>query len=108
MRGLFTICFFFLLPTASKAQETTQAVEQQLEALGEVLEGEIEDDTHLQQLAYLRRHPLNLNTADREDWQILRMLTQLQVQSLLQYRSLLGPLIDIYELQSVPHWDCLL
>lgn len=92
-----------LLLLKIKAQQTV--AEQQLEALSEVLEDELEDDTYLQQLVYLQRHPLNVNTASVEDLQVLKLLTPLQVHSLLAYRKVLGPFIDLHELQAVPHWD---
>jgi len=98
-----TIALFFLLMVQASAQQTV--VEQQLEALSEVLEEELEDDTYLQQLAQFQRHPLNINTATPEDLQLFRMLTPLQVQSLVAYRKALGPLIDLHELLSVPYWD---
>lgn len=103
MKRLVTIGLFFLLAKDARAQQT--ATEQQLEALSEVLEAEIEDDTYLQQLAYFQRHALNINKATPEDLQLFRMLTPLQVQSFMTYRNALGPLIDLHELQAVPHWD---
>lgn len=79
--------------------------EQQLENLTELQEGETEDDSYLQSLVELRRNPLNLNTADESELRELRMITDLQIQNLIRYRQLLGSLINIYELQSVPTWD---
>lgn len=79
--------------------------EQQLENLTEQQEGETEDDTYLQALVQLRKNPVNLNTAEESELRETRMVTDLQIQSLLRYRRLLGNLITIYELQSVPGWD---
>lgn len=103
MKRLYTIPLFFLLAVEAAAQQTV--TEQQLEALSEVMNAEIEDDTYLQQLVYFQRHPLNINKATPEDLQLFRILTPLQVQSFISYRNALGPLIDLHELQAVPHWD---
>ncbi|HVG42711.1 MAG TPA: helix-hairpin-helix domain-containing protein, partial [Chitinophagaceae bacterium] len=88
-----------------KAQEIPVTTQQQLENLNDLLESETEDDSYLQQLEYYRTHPININTATVEEFQIFRMLTQLQIQHLLQYRAALGTFVDIHELQSVPGWD---
>ena len=103
MKRQLTIGLFFLLPCRMLAQQTL--AEQQLEALSEVLDSEIEDDTYLQQLAYFQGHPLNINSATPEDLQLFRILTPLQVQSFFTYRKALGPFIDLHELQAVPYWD---
>lgn len=103
MKAFATICFIFLF--MPKAQAQTTGTEQQLEALTEVMQEDLEDDTYLQQLAYFQRHPININTVMAEDLQLFKILTPLQIQSLLAYRKLLGPFIDLHELQAVPYWD---
>lgn len=87
------------------AQEIPPASEQQLENLADIEQTETEDDNWLQELEQFRKHPINLNTADAEELKQLRMLTGLQVASLIRYRSLLGKFISLYELQAVPSWD---
>lgn len=81
--------------------------EQQLELQAEREEGLPEDDTQWQQLAYLQKHPLNLNTATENELRTLPLLTDLQIGNFLRYRQQLGPLLHIYELQAVPGWDIL-
>ncbi|MFN2458780.1 MAG: ComEA family DNA-binding protein [Chitinophagaceae bacterium] len=94
-----------IIKQTSVAQDVPVPTEQQLENLTDVLEGEPEDDNFLQQLTYFKEHPLNINAATAEDLQLFRILTDLQIQNLLRYRKLLGPFINIYELQAVPSWD---
>jgi hypothetical protein len=56
----------------------------------------------------LREHPVNLNTASREDLKPLHelvLLTDIQITAILNYRDKLGNFISIYELQSVPYLD---
>lgn len=87
------------------AQEISSVAEQQLESIVATEDIETEDDTYLQQLEGFRKHPVNLNTASRDELNELRILNDLQIESLLTYRSLLGPIINVYELQAVPGWS---
>ena len=49
-------------------QEPPPLVRQQMEDHAELRDTEEEQDEHyLQQFEYLKKHPLNLNKADRED-----------------------------------------
>ncbi|HRX93469.1 MAG TPA: helix-hairpin-helix domain-containing protein [Chitinophagaceae bacterium] len=89
----------------TKAQEIPVNTEQQLENLVLATEEETEDDLFLQELEYFRKNPLNLNTADANELRRLRIITDLQIANLISYRSLLGNLLNIYELQAVPSWD---
>lgn len=79
--------------------------EQQLENLTEQQDGETEDDSYLQSLVQFKRNPINLNTVEENDLKELRMISDLQIQNFLNYRRLLGNLISVYELQSIPTWD---
>lgn len=79
--------------------------EQQLEMQAERDEGVADDDTQWQQLMYLQKHPLNLNTATENELKTLRLLTDLQISNFLMYRKQLGALLNIYELQAIPGWD---
>jgi hypothetical protein len=103
----FTILLFagLLLVQKNVAQELPNSTKQQLENLADATEEETEDDTYLQQLAYLRKEPLNLNTATEDELQVFYFMTDLQIQNLIQYRNSLGNFINIYELQAVPTWD---
>ena len=87
------------------AQDLPSSTKQQLESLADVIEEETEDDTYLQQLNFLQNEPLNLNMATKDQLQLFYFLTELQIQNFIRYRNLLGNLISIYELQSVPGWD---
>ena len=99
------ICLILLLSTnAAIAQQQENAAELQLESIAEIL-GEDIDDSYLEQLYYLQDHPISINQSTKEDWQQLKWLTDLQIESFLRYREAVGPLISIYELQAVPMWD---
>jgi hypothetical protein len=95
-----------LLPVQTVwTQELPQRTQQQLESLAETLEVDPEDDQWLQQLDQYRKHPLSINKATAEELRSLRLLTDLQIFNLLQYRQKLGSLVDVHELQAVPGWD---
>ncbi len=79
--------------------------EQQLEDITNREEMETEDDSQLQQLEYYRRFPLNLNMATSEALLLLGILSDIQINSLLAYKKLLGDFLSVYELQAVPYWD---
>lgn len=66
---------------------------------------ETEDDSYLQELEHFLKHPLNINSANEQELKQLQLLSPMQIQSLLDYRKLLGSLLDIYELQAIPYWD---
>jgi Helix-hairpin-helix motif len=84
----------------------TSNTEQQVENLTENNEDtETEDDSYLQQMEQYIKNPLNLNYADETALKELKVLSPLQISSLMAYRNLLGRFISIYELQAVPGWD---
>jgi len=102
------IIVIVLLPVVAGAQESGKAdetTEQQLEDMAEVNNAEPEDDSFLQQLAWYKKHPLNINAAGAEELAALNILSGLQIAAFLSYRKLLGNLISQYELQSIPSWD---
>lgn len=104
MKTLLTLLSIALSCTVH-AQEPLPVQEQQLENQAERSDMETEDDTYWQQLESLRRHPLDLNVATLADLEGLPMLNALQIANFLRYRSLLGKLVSLHELQAIPAWD---
>lgn len=97
---------FSLFAQVPEPAPPTSTVEQQLENVTENNEDiETEDDSYLQQLNQLQRNPVNINFADETFLKDLRLLSPMQIQNLLSYRSFLGNLINLYELQAIPGWD---
>lgn len=91
--------------TAVVAQQPDIELENALETLAMEEDQITEDDALWQRLKEFTKHPLNLNTATAQDLKTFLFLNDLQIQSFLQYRRLLGRLISIYELQAIPLWD---
>ncbi|MES2850755.1 MAG: helix-hairpin-helix domain-containing protein [Bacteroidota bacterium] len=97
---------FLFLPSGLKAQVPSTTTEQQMEAVTENNEdNETQDDSFLQSLQQFLKSPVNLNTADATTLKELVILTPLQIQNIISYRTLFGKFINIYELQAVPTLD---
>jgi len=105
MKKLLIIVLIIHYSSLIISQEIPPNTEQQLENLTDADQTETEDDSYSIQLQYFKKHPLNLNEADAGGLKELFFLTDLQIESLLSYRHLLGKFISIYELQAIPAWD---
>lgn len=93
--GLSIYCF---------GQDLPPDTQQKLEQLAETSD-EQPDEALLLQVEALRKNPINLNTSDASELLQLPMLHSLLVDQFIRYRSLLGPLQDLHELQAVPGWS---
>jgi hypothetical protein len=104
-------CIIFILigcniKVLAQSPELPSSTQQQLESLTESNNDNVtEDDSFLQQWQAFLKDPVNLNTADETTLQELRMLTPLQIENLIIYRSEFGDFINIYELQAIPTWN---
>lgn len=79
---------------------------QQIEILSENGGAEDADYTALtENLQYYKEHPLNLNTATREELIDLGLLSDIQINNLITHRERFGALISIYELQAIDGFD---
>ncbi|MEO5998247.1 MAG: hypothetical protein ABIN89_15980 [Chitinophagaceae bacterium] len=108
MKPVFLMAFYLLGNSGLFAQgkdNTVNILERSVEVLAEKTGVEMEDDSYLLQLENLKKHPLNLNYADEDELKELLMLNDLQIENFLNYRRLLGKLLDIYELQAIPSWN---
>jgi hypothetical protein len=56
-------------------------------------------------LTQLYTNPLNLNTASRDELAATYLLSERQLTSLIEYRTLFGDLLAIQELQAIPDFD---
>ncbi len=105
MRVAFLIIYVSICLNAIPAYAQELPATGQLEELAAAEETESEDDTFLQRLELYRKYPLDINRAGMDEWKDLGLLNELQIASLLDYRRLLGPFIDLHELQAVPGID---
>ncbi|HET9824689.1 MAG TPA: helix-hairpin-helix domain-containing protein [Chitinophagaceae bacterium] len=102
---VFLLTEFVMHALDGWGQNLPPSTEQQLENQTDVDQIETEDDALLQQLEHFKKHPVNLNQATANDLNELAFLSELQIDNMVSYRSLLGRFISIYELQAIPGWD---
>lgn len=89
-----------------KTKEGTNEIEQRVENLAEGVDNASADyTTLLDNLIYFSEHPLNLNAASAEDLKELGLLTDIQINSILNHIKNNGTLINIYELQGIDEID---
>ncbi|HET6245749.1 MAG: helix-hairpin-helix domain-containing protein [Bacteroidetes bacterium] len=101
----------FLLPFFIIAQEKQviikeSAIEQKIETIAENAEDTEVDYTLLfDELLYYIENPINLNKTNKEALNGLQMLTDFQINNLLEHIEKNGKLISIIELQAVKDFD---
>lgn len=105
--GLYTI--LLMLPFLGLSQEDPakqNIIEQRIEVIAELFEDEDVDFTTLfDDLSYYFDHPLNINSASKEELNALYLFTERQVLEILVYREKYGQFLTIYELQYVKTLD---
>jgi hypothetical protein len=106
MIRLLTTSALLLLFCTSDAQDAAEnANAEQIETQAAASDQENEDD-HLQQnLQFLLKKPLLINTVTETALIELQLLTPRQINALIQYRMLFGVIRNRYELQAIPFWD---
>jgi Helix-hairpin-helix motif len=67
--------------------------------------GTVELTDQLDILAAKSTNKIDLNRAQKADFEDLGILTPVQIQSLIDYRNTYGKLLAVYELQAVPNWS---
>ncbi len=68
-------------------------------------QNELNEDAFLEELEYYKKHPVAVNTEEIKKLEGLGLFSALQLENLNSYIKLFGPLISIYELQSISDWD---
>lgn len=98
-----------LLPAATVFAQHYPAKAINPEILMDELFGTQDEDINYQELyenlALLLAHPVDLNEATADELRFLNLLSESQIQNLLHHRNESGPLLSVYELQSVPGFD---
>src|SRR3954468_17004672 len=91
-----------LLFNCTYCQDVPDEVE--IENMAERSETITEDDSHWEELKNYHRHPLNINRVTEAELNQLGIVSNVQVHNFISYRSLLGKLVHLNELQAVPGW----
>jgi Helix-hairpin-helix motif len=102
------LCVALFMPLCVLPQ-SYPAKEIDLQKIADEIVGYQDEDLNYEDLyenlLQLLSNPLNINTANAEQLRSLSILTELQIQSLLNYRNENGKLLSEYELQAVPELD---
>lgn len=103
MKRLFLLVGIIGIVVVAKAQsqQTSQTLEDLLEAAGETMGDETDIQEILDDWEDLKEKPLNANTATKEDFQRLHLLSEIQANKLIAYRNKTGTIYSLYELLAV-------
>ena len=107
MKTIFTISLSIIIPFCLFAQETKpnqtseEIIENYIEEISSNTDKEIDLTTLYEDLTFYLNEPLNLNTATKEELEKLQLLSDFQINALLQYINDFGQLFSIYELLNV-------
>ena len=83
-----------------------EQINQNIEFLSEQIQSEDGDISNLIEIySYYKKHPLNLNQAKKEEMMELQLLSEIQINHLINHREQNGYLMTIYELQSIDGFD---
>jgi len=91
--------------TIVEPQHTEEMLQNQLEAIAEESESEVDFSEVIEDLEVFLKNPLNLNTATADDLRRLMVLSEIQINNLLYHISKFGRLISLLELQSIAGFD---
>lgn len=106
-RKLILFCWLlFISPAFLIAQINTPSEWEDTSNIEDESEDEEKDwSDRLEDLAYFKEHPLNLNRISKEQLELFPFLTDLQIEHFLYYIYVYGSMNTIYELQLVEDWD---
>jgi len=104
MKGLVCLGTLILSSTLSVAQDTPRKDVNLQNLVDEILAVQSEDLNYedlYENFAQLLSNPADLNLVTREQLQSLFFLSELQIHSILTYRTEAGPFLSVYELQTI-------
>ncbi|MFA6922668.1 MAG: helix-hairpin-helix domain-containing protein [Bacteroidales bacterium] len=99
------IFFLFFIFSFSICFSQENEIENRIENIAENSESDLDYSTLLENLEFLKEHPLNINTATEEELKELFLLNSLQINNLINHIKTNGKLISLYELQSIDGFD---
>ncbi|MEZ5173643.1 MAG: helix-hairpin-helix domain-containing protein [Bacteroidia bacterium] len=104
------LAFLLLFSVAGIAQvvddpSNQNMIEKKIENLAETTSEDVDYTNILENLSFYQDHPLELNTADKDQLEQLLMLDEFQISNLLAHRERFGKFLSVYELQAVEGFD---
>ncbi|WP_439183084.1 helix-hairpin-helix domain-containing protein [Carboxylicivirga taeanensis] len=101
------VCFTFASVIAQQPDDIQKLISDMLESVADKQLTNVSYEELVNDLVALNQMPINLNTATKEELEELFFLTDYQIENILYYRYVNGPLYSIYELQAVDQLDSL-
>ena len=106
MKNKFFVSVLFFISNALLAQVSNPLLQKRFEYWMERNQTENIDLTQIQEVwEYHLENPLNLNTVQKEDLTSLDLLSDIQINDLMEHRIKFGPLLTLFELQTLATWD---
>lgn len=99
------ISLLILLQVIDSSGQSEFDIENYLQNLLPSNESHFENTEAYETLINYYQHPLNLNKADKSELGALFILSDRQIQNLIDYRDEYGNFLSVYELQAVPGFD---
>jgi hypothetical protein len=104
LQNIVTVVVLLIAAFQANAQNAENAkdfIRQKIEEISDKYELNLDYSDVVDVLYYYYQHPLNLNTATAEDLRQLGLLSELQINNLLNFRKKNGNFQTIYELRDV-------
>ena len=106
MKNKFFFIVLLFFSDALLAQVLNPLLQKRFEYWMERNQTENIDLTQIQEIwEYHLENPLNLNTVQKEDLTTLDLLSDIQINDLMEHRIKFGPLLTLFELQTLATWD---
>lgn len=109
MRRFLLFLGYYFLSVAAIIAQSPERTEIDLDDFAQQLFATQKDDANFEDLyeslLQLYTHPLDLNSATRDELASAYILSEIQLKSFFDYRQQNGKLLSIYELQAIPNFD---
>lgn len=101
-----TVCLIILILSSvgtlpAQEPDNQQTLEDLMESMGQEPDETADFQEILDDLTYLGQHPLEINSASKEELQRLHFLSDIQIDDLIEFRIKTGLVYSIYELASI-------
>jgi len=95
---LITLIFFIIDFAIAQDPAIQQTLENLMESMGQEPDENIDFQEIQDDLNYLSQHPLDINSATKEEFQRLHFLSDLQIDDIIEFKTKTGPIYSLYEM----------
>ena len=106
MKNFFLIFLSLIISISAFSQQkqagsNEEIIEKFIEEIASNTDRELDYTTLYEDLTFYLNEPLNINTATKTEYEKLQLLSDFQINAILQYQKDYGQLLSIYELLNV-------